>query len=114
MSDRESDSSAELSAFMDEFKLKDGYGNGRFTAQVQYSIDSREAFYVDADIRIDRGGWNNSGRLTLLNPMPLNVPIEFSANFQTFRFFPGSGLEIKGIHQKKEIGKYMIYVIPKS
>jgi len=104
-------SSSELSSFMDAYTLKDGFGNAYFKAIVQFELKDRE-YEIESDVIINRGGYNNDGKLTILNNQPLNTPVEFWAFFQKFTFIEGTGLHISGIHKNPVIGAYQVTIIP--
>jgi hypothetical protein len=104
-------SSSELSVFMDYFKLKDGFGNAHFPATIFFELISG-SYQIESDVTINRGGYNNDGILTILSDQPLTTPVKFWAHFQEFVFIKGEGLQIKGVHQRPEIGAYEVFVTP--
>ncbi|WP_029279142.1 hypothetical protein [Pedobacter borealis] len=59
-------SSTELSAFMDFYKLKDGFGNAHFKAIIQFDLKDGD-YEIESHVMINRGGYNNDGKLTILS-----------------------------------------------
>jgi hypothetical protein len=96
---------------MDFYKLKDGFGNAHFPAVVKFELKDQE-YEIESDVMINRGGYNNDGKLTVLSNQPITTPVEFWAFFQKFTFIRGVGLHISGIHKKTSIGAYQVTVIP--
>lgn len=106
-------SSSELSVFVDFFRLKDGFGNAYFPARVFFELKNG-SYQIECYVTINRGGYNNDGILTILSDQPLTTPVKFWAHFQEFVFIRGEGLQIKGIHQRPEIGEYEVFIAPIS
>jgi len=110
MSDKQSESSSQLSDFVNYYNLTNNFGLTRFNASVKFDVKGKIT-WLDADIKIDRDGYNNYGRLTILSDVPLLFPASFSANFDEIYFDREVGLKITGNYTKSGLGHYTAYII---
>ena len=107
--DQESKSLDALSQFVDDYHLRDAYGNCSFESLVHMDLDSTVKMH-ETTVRISMGGYE-AGTVTLQDVDPNDYPAVFLAKYQKMEFSKEGNLIIEGVHPRH--GKYTVTVSPK-
>lgn len=114
--DEEHKNTDAISSFLTTHKLRNRLGGPpQFNATVVFQTREISEETTEAQVMITTEGYNNPGRIVLLNENlhPSLYPTDFDARFQTFEDVNNEYLLITGTHASKPmIGKYEIKIFP--